>query len=272
MSALCAKLANTARPVIWLDFDAYAERLIGPWPWLDQAAFAAAYGKAHGLLRPDVVALDAGKVLAVVLAARPALKAEMTAKRRAGYPLKVLLADKGVREAVAQLLVPLRASHANAPLMLVLPAPRRWLAEAYAAAHGHALAHEVADDGDNIDGAAVYIADFLRAFANSGIDGVLLHEVDAAGPADAEQLEWWFQPVINVCKHYRWELGLLDAGTARLPFAEGLSFLISGAAGQILGPDFWDRGGAPAGRQLLYGAVPATAEPETVLARLKTLR
>lgn len=272
MPALCEKLANTNKPVVWLDFDAYAEGLLGPWPWLDQAAFAAAYGKAHGLLRPDVVALDAGKVVAAALAVRPALKAEMAGKRRVGYPLKALLADKGVREAVAQLLVPLRAAYAAAPLLLVLPTPRRWLAEAYAAAHGHALADHAANDGDNIDGAAVYIADFLRAFASSGIDGVLLREVDAAGPADAEELKWWFQPVINICKHYRWELGLLDAGNARVPFVEGLGFLVSGARDQILCEAFWSQGRAPGGNQLLYGEVPATAEPETVLARLKTLR
>lgn len=275
-------LAGGAKP-LWLDFYDYAGALFAGGtgiPWFDDAAFAAFHGKAQSLLRSDVVGLPVARLAAALLAARPELAAAMQAKSRPGYPLRRLLEDEALRRAAAALLPPLRAAAADGPLALAIPSPRCWLASAYAAAHGTALAADVAADGDEIDGAAVYVADFLREFSAAGIDVVLLCESASDGPANAEALSW-YEPVFKTARHYRWEIGLLDPA-GRLPAADAgaLDFLIGPASdagtagGTILPAEFWYDGShdaAKAGR-LRFGEVPVGAVPETVLERIASLR
>lgn len=63
MPLISERFGSTQKCALWLDFTDYAERLLGVSPWLEQAAFAAAYGRAQGLLRSDVVALDVPRML-----------------------------------------------------------------------------------------------------------------------------------------------------------------------------------------------------------------
>lgn len=281
MGRLTDMLASGTGPLLWLDFYDYAGPLLaaGVIPWFDDAAFAAFHTKAQSLLRGDVVGLPLGRLAEALLAAQPALAVAMRAKSRPAYPLRRLLEDEALRRAAQALLMPLRAAAAERPLALVLPSPRHWLALAYGLAHGAPLAAEAAADGDEIDGAAVYVADFLRGFADAAVDLVLLCETAADGPADAAALAW-YDPVFKTARHYRWEIGLLDP-VGRLAPADGaaLDFLIApepgaGAAGGCLLPAaFWQAGGpVPAGGRFSYGVVPAGAVPETVLERIASLR
>lgn len=266
-----------ARPALWLDFYDYAATLLenGSVPWLDQARFSAFHGRAQALLKSGVVHLPVEPIADALLAANPALVDAMRAKSRTGYPLRRLLEEPALREAVARLLEPLRAANADRPLALMVPSPRRWLALAYRAARGQALAAEVAGNGDEIGAAAVYVADFLRAFADCGLDAVVLVESPGQAPASAQELSW-YDPVINKAHHYRWEVGLLDASPQEPVSAGGVDFHIAptlpeGMAGGImLGPDFWmgTRPPAPGAGCFHYAVVPAAAVPETVLQRL----
>ena len=280
MDRTLTQLLEGETPPLWLDFYAYAGALFGGGiPWFDDAAFAAFHGKAQSLLRSDVVGLPVARVAAALLDARPELVAAMKAKSRPTYPLRRLLEDESLRQAVTALLAPLRAAAAGRPLALVIPSPRQWLAQAYAAAYGAPLAADTATDGDEIDGAAVYVADFLRSFAEAEIDLVLLCEDDGNGPGNAEALSW-YAPVFKTARHYRWQVGLLDAA-GKLPTADaaGLDFLIcaepgpGSASGSILPAAFWSDGEKPLGYGGFgYGVVPVGAVPEVVLDRIASLR
>ncbi|MDE0854993.1 MAG: hypothetical protein OSA97_11300 [Nevskia sp.] len=275
MPALRDRIAEG--PCLWLDYTAYAGALLanGSVPWLDTDALIGWMRKAQSLLKSDVVALPLDLVSERWLERHAELKAAMGARRRAVYPLKTLLADEALRAYLGGLVGALRASFPRQPLFLLLPSPRLWLAQAAA----QALPGEgIEVDDDAVDSAAAYIADFLRAFADCGIDGLLLRESAASEPASDEQLQL-YQPVFNVAAHYRWELGA-QLPVAAHPPAPGGGFVIapqpiSGRmTGVVVAAGFW--GGEapppcpPGGFR--YAEIPAEAMPEGVLDRLSSLR
>ena len=274
MASFVEQLSSAKGKVLWLDYTDYAGKLLagGAVPWLDVGALVAWQRKAQGLLKSDVVALPLAPLCAAWLKKNPALAAAMAEKKRAPYPLKTLLADAPLRAHIAELLAGLRASFAGVTLALVIPSPRQWVALAYAQAHGGA---EVEAGADETDTAAMYLADFLRAFGESGVDVLLLEESERSEPASSDELEW-YRPVLNVAAHYRWVAGL------RLPLAKhgvgGIDFIIAprklnGAhAGIALAPDFWKGAAAEGGDGFRYAVIPADAKPETVLDRLAVLR
>ncbi len=197
-----ADLLKRPRPVLWLDAHEYSAKLLanGKAPWLDVAAFVAWQRKAHGLLKPDVVVLPLAPVIEAWIGAHADLRATMAAKSRAVYPIKVLLADEPLRAHLVELARGLRVGVAGVsgpPLALVLPSPRAWVAIAYRQAHDEAV--EVGED--EADSASVFIADFLRAFGEAGVDALMLEEVDGLA-ADAATC----QSVLNLAAHYRWDI------------------------------------------------------------------
>jgi len=277
MAALTERLTAGGRG-LWLDYGAYAARLLagGRVPWLDADAAGGWLRKAQSLLKSDVATLPVAAVVESWLSANPGLVAAMGAKQRTVYALKTLLADEPLRAHLAGLARVLRAGLSGTPLVLALPGPRLWVGLAYAQAHSGAAA-EV--DSDAVDSAAAYVADFLRGFAEAGLDGLLLQESAQTEPAGAEDLQL-YQAVLNVAAHYRWDVGLrLPQGQAALA-AQGLAYVLSPVAaagvatGLCLPVEFWSGAAAPAapGGGFRYGEIPETANPESVLERLATLR
>lgn len=263
MAAFMDLLHNKPR-ALWLDDHAYCARLLaaGHAPWLDTGAFVAWQRKAQGLLKADVVSLPITAVIEAWLAAHPALRAQMAAKSRSTYALRTLLADEPQRAHLVELVQGLRAGLAGLPLALVLPAPRAWVLIAYTQAHGQST--EVGED--EADGASVYIADFLRAFGEAGVDALLLQQFeDGAG----------CQSLLNVAAHYRWDVGVQGAATA---VPAGVAFAIAEAAraavptGIALPEAFWEGETKVANGAFSYAHIPVTAQPEAVLERLATLR
>ncbi len=125
----------------------------------------------------------------------------------------------------------------------------------------------------------MYIADFLRIFGTAGVDGLLLDEgpVGAAElvPADA------YRAVLNVAENYGWPTFVCT------PVAEAWpNGAVAGIAGWIgtvphqppsatwgwhAGADFW-AGADPDGEpDLVFAAVPAQADPDSVMARVRML-
>lgn len=280
MATFTDLLAKASRPVLWLEADAYAGRLMagGAVPWLDAVGFIAWQRKAQGLLKSDVVALPLATVCEAWLVANAGLKTAMAEKRRAVYPLKVLLADEALRSHLVELVSGMRAVFSGTPLALIVPSPRVSVAQAYAQAHGADAEVEVGDD--EADSASMYIADFLRSFADVGVDILLLDEQGLAQPLAASTLAC-YQTVSNVAEHYRWDLGLRapDAGVESVEGA-GLSFVIAAApmAGIISGASvqsaFWEGADAPAipVGGFRFATIPEQAQPERVLERLEVLR
>lgn len=259
---------------VWIDYYAYAAKLLagGQVPWLDAAAFMAFHSKAQGLLKSGVVALPVEPVVRAFVAADASITEAMRGKSRTTFPLRKLLEEPALRDALSALLAPLRAANAARPLALLLPSPRAFLALAYELAFG-----EVAEIGeDDVGSAAVYVADLLRDFAGSGIDAVVLVESGAGQDADLAELE----PIANKALDYRWQLGLLDIGRAApLPADSRIDFLISAGLPAAASGGQWLTYGAgaapsvtPLGEgQFRYVVVDPGAQPEALLGWLAAL-
>lgn len=280
MPKILEQLTGAGRVPLWLDDLAYSERLLaqGRTPWHDAAEYVAYRRKAQGLLRSDFVVLPIGAFAEYWVATHADLKAAMASKTRAIVPVRTLLADEGLRAQLVEILRGLRAAISSAPLVLAIPSPRAWVGTAYRQAFGADAEIEVG--GDEADACAVYVAEFLRSFGDSGVDGVLMEELAGAEPANAEELGW-YQPVFNIAAHYRWDIGVrLPTATGFSGDATGLQFVIAPRAipgvahGFALGDAFWSGETAaalPAGG-FRFATVPADAVPEKVLERLATLR
>lgn len=277
MAALIERLANGGRG-LWLDYGAYAARLLagGRVPWTDADAAIGWLRKAQGLLRSDVVSLPVREVVAAWLQVRPELRTAMAAKPRAAHALKTLLADEALRAQLAWLATALRSSFGAQALVLALPSPHHWVTLAHGQAHAGG---RVEVDADAVDDAAVYIADFLRRFADCGLDGVLLEESRESAAAVADFLPL-YQPLLNVAAHYRWDAGLLLPAEVSAAGVEGLDFLVASepVAGCVPGlrvpGGFWQGGLAPPCPQggFRYAEIPGETHPESVLERLASLR
>lgn len=280
MPKLLDRLAAGDKPLLWLDDTVYSDRLLagGRTPWLDAAEYVAFRRKAVGLLRPDFVVVPVGAYARAWVNARPALREAMAARKRAIVPARTLLADEAMRAQLVEILRGLRAAFGGPPLVLALPSPRAWVGAAYRQAYGDDAEVEVG--GDEADACAVYVAEFLRSFGDCGVDGILLEESAGAEPASAAEIGW-YQPVINLAGHYRWDLGLrLISGAGFGGEASGVQFVIAprpvpGAAyGLALADAFWSGAEAPAAPAggFRFAMVPMDAVPENVLERLATLR
>lgn len=259
----------SGQSTLWLDSADYAAQLLagGIAPWNDVAAALAWMRKAQGLLRSDVIGVPIAAVIQAQLAQRADLRAAISAKQKPLAPLRTLLADEQLRAHLAELVSGLRAGFDDLPLVLCAPSPRLWPALAYGQAFDGA-AVEVSDD--DADGAAVYIADFLRRFGETGVDALLLEESAQSAPTSTDDLDL-YQPVFNVARHYRWYSGLLMPLAPAFD-ASSLDYLIApGHEPLLLDEAFWQGGDAPAA-QLRYLRVPPGLQPEAVLDRISSLR
>ncbi len=274
-----AEALQSGRKLLWLDAVDYAGALLagGSVPWLDTAAYLAWSRKTQSLLRPDVLSLQLDRVCMAWLEAQPALREAMAAKSRAVYPLKILLADEALRSQLTDLVKGLRAGSSEQPLALECPSPRLWVSIAYAQAHGADAAVEVGDD--EADSAALLMADFLRVFAEAGVDLLLLRESAQSEPDSAAALEC-YQSVFNVATHYRWTVGLYApagryaGGDSALAFVLAPRAVPGSASGCVIDPTYWTTSatdGLPV-QGLLYASVPNGLQPEQVLERLGALR
>ena len=278
MGRLVDAIASPTTPLVWLDSDAYASRLFATLPpWLDVAGLVGWRRKAQGLLRSDVVTLPIEDVCSVWLEANITLAQEMLMKQRNLYPLKTLLADSALRAHLAGLARAIRQSFSELPLVLVTPSPRAWIGAAHAAVHATGDAIEV--DDDDADSAAVYVADFLRTFADCHIDALLLDETRVTQPASSASLAP-YQAVLNVAAHYRWDVGMKLAMPSSSELASaGVSFVISPEPSDVISGTsvdafFWS-GHAPSPRPskgFRHADIPAALSPEVALERVAVLR
>ncbi len=282
-AALVERIAACAqnKPLLWLDHFAYSGRLLaaGDIPWLDAAAFLAYYRKAQSLLRSGVAMLPLEGFFDAWLTAHPSLATDMAGKRRVGFALKTLLAAEGPRAVLSEIVKAVRDGSASTPVVVAIPSPRRWLAWAQARANDQVDFDQAGVTGDDVESAAVYVADFLRTFAESHVDGLLLDETPSCGVRPAEDRSR-YRPVINVAKHYRWDVAIKSDSGSGAGDGPGIDVWITHdqtperLTGLILGDAFW-AGEAPpplSGAGFYFARVPEDAVPERVLERLATLR
>ncbi|WP_321367534.1 hypothetical protein [uncultured Celeribacter sp.] len=255
---------------VWLESSGYARRLLlgqdGD-PWADGAAkYLSFFTQARGLLRSDVAVVNLGDLFRSWIARHPDLATEMGSKKRATYPLRRMLEETGPR-ALLDEVVEAVAAHLQGqiPLVLAMPAPGAWLAEAQMCA-----GRPVEVDADTTEDAAMYIADFIRCVAQRPVGGLLLEESETPGAVSA------YAPLFNAAKHYRWAV----VGRGVSAGQEGSFDAVIGSGDKVQGCDVSAAlfGGmdlpktAPA--QFLYAQVPVDHPPEAVLdavARLQGL-
>lgn len=266
---------------VWLKSSGYARRLLlgeAGDPWLNAADYLAFFNQSHGLLRPDVAVLDVDDLLSSWVGRHPELVAEMAAKRRATFPLRKLLEAEEPRRLLAEILAAVDGClRGQAPAVLSMPTPRRWLAMANALVGRD----DVPVEGDDIEDGAMYIADFLRSLASAPVGGIVLDDQDAA--ADADDVERC-RPIVNIARHYRWGVVWRTNGDdlTRTTMAQVVDGVISpsfptvadGPAGIDVTAPLWAGDTLPAldtGR-FYFAEIPVGQIPETVLEKLGLLR
>lgn len=277
MNTFTDRLQQGAK-LLWLDYSDYAGRLLssGLIPWLQTDQLVNWQKRSAGLLPTDVISLPVGRVAAQWLETHADLVASMAAKRRSGAALRALLADRALRSHLVDLAKGLRACFPGKMLALVIPAPEMWVQQA----HGQAFNGErIEVDSDLIDSAAMYIADFLREFAEAGIDVILLDDNRAGTEPQVIEAIEMYAPLMNLADHYRWALGVKTAGE---PVKASLSpdfwitpkFTEGECRGLVPGSEFWEGVNDPCvtNARFLYLEIPADANPERVLERLSSVQ
>ena len=265
----------------WFDSLAYCQAKLlsgGSVRWDSPGEVTAFFGRAQGMFRSDALLVDLGDLLAWRVA-DDSLRAARAARSRPGYALRTLLGDERARAVAAEAVTGVAAGAGGTPVVLSVPSPARWLAVAAALA-----GTETMPDPDRAETAAMYTADFLRTFAGRGVDGLLLDE-GAVAAGDLIHPEA-YRPVLNVADHYGWPV-LIRAGSAPAwPFGEvtgiaawlgsapenpGTPGQAAGRWGIVASAGFWDGADPPATAGLVLAAVPADADPDTVMQRVRAL-
>jgi len=290
LASLDAPPSGRIRPV-WFDAAAYGRaRLLGggDLPWRAPAELTSFFGKTQAMFGSDAILADVADVFAQRAAADQGLRTAMAARSRPGYALRTLLGDERARADAAVAVGALAATKGAVPLVLTVPAPGRWLAAAAAAANPGAVPPEAGQ----AETAAMYSADFLRTFGDAGVDGLLLDEgpVPAEGPVPVGQLTdpEAYRPVLNVAEHYGWPVLIRTEAAAAWPHGPvaGVALWIGSSApaaapadaggapgrwGVVAGPDFWADADPPADADLVLAPIPAQADPEAVMKRVRAL-
>lgn len=277
LNAHMQSIATTRTP-LWVDAWAYGQRLLGNGqdaPWLDTSAFVAWHRQLQALVSSDVVLIEAGDFYRCWLQANPNLQAVMAQKRRLGYALRTLLADTSARNQLHEVITALCEGYQDRPVLLALPSPRQWIGWAYCQAR---QLDKIDVSWDDAESASMYVADFLRSFADSALSGLLIRDVAAAGPSCEAEVNRYL-PVINVAGHYQWQLVLYGCSDDYIATPEQkITYCIHrqpGVPGGLhLADDCWhgERLPVPGGQDFWYATVPEDANPEQALETLSTLR
>jgi hypothetical protein len=271
-------LASTTAACLWLDDHSYASQLLAnnAAPVLEVADYVAFRRQAAALLASDVVQFSLTTVCHAWLNEHPDLVATMAAKARAVAPLRAMLSDESLRAHLVATVTALRRAFVTRPLVILLPSPRAWVGITCA----QAGLEEIAVGQAEADKAAVYVAEFLRAFAECELDGILLAEQENDQPATADEVTW-YQPVFNVASHFRWKAGLLLPGEALpIDLPDDVDFVVARSAHGVaqtclIQPaSVWTDESVVASKvgELTYAEIPHDAPPERVLAVIDNLR
>jgi hypothetical protein len=264
-------LEGARERVLWIEYDAYAHRVFAnsASDWLTQATrYANTVVQARKALKTDVLTVDiAAAGLAAVTTGSPVERC------------KAVLADSTARRYISECIdAVLHKLGDDVDLVLRVPAPGDLL---------RACGSEDEPEFDALDDVGTAMVAALRAYSDKAIAGLLLTRA-ATMPLSADEIDA-YGPVLNAAHHYGWVTcmavspALLMANSAKiedvdlvlcadLPVAQ-LPLGGRGVGGG-LGSALWAVTGGmpvpPAGK-VLFGTIPAAANPETVLANCAAL-
>jgi hypothetical protein len=280
VSRLLASLAvapSGRERAIWFDAAAYGQAKLmagAAVPWDSPAELTSFVAKLQGMFRSDAILADVGEVFAQRAAGDAQLRTAMAARARPGYALRTLLADEQARGVAAEGVRALAAT-GGVPLVLAVPAPGRWLGAAAEQAGSDPGPIEVG----RAETAAMYVADMLRTFGSLDVDGLLLDEGSAHGSGLIHPEA--YRSVLNVADHYGWPVLIRADAAAAWPHGSipGVAAWLGSAAadvssgpwGVVAGAGFWDGGDPAPDAGFVLAPVPAQADPEAVMKRVRAL-
>lgn len=271
-------LQNAGGALRWIEPDGYATRAYaggdGNWMVEPQSA-ASTLAQANGALGSQVLSVD---VMPALLggAAPESSDSPVAAAEAALDDAEAAERGRGVARAVEHTL------GGQVDLVLRLPSPHAMLSQF----SGGAAFDPSFDD---LDDAAMLLANVVREFADYGFAGLMLAS-DVGADLAADEFEAT-DSVLGTVRHYRWSTFLrvdnglepaaavdADFDAVLLPHRRPSALADApGADGCRLGgglsAEFWageDFSSAPAGL-LYYGDAPGDVEPEKLLERVRTL-
>lgn len=194
-------ILNIGVSVLHLDWLDYAEQLLGDGhaDWGSAATVAGLIGKAQTLLPSDLVLVPLDRLIAARVTDDPRLRAAVGSKMRGDDIVRIALADMSLRSECVDAVEQSRAQVRNAAVGIILPSPTALVSLVAAAARLHAPPI----DEDTIDDVAVLTADFVRTFATSPVELLVL-----GGPTDTDRD--FLAPVVRSADHYGWSIGTMD--------------------------------------------------------------
>ena len=297
LTALDAPPSGRSRAT-WFDSLAYCRAKLmsyGPVPWDSPGEVAAFFGKAQGMFRSDALLVDLGDLLAWRVGHDGLLRTAMAARSRPGYALRILLGDEQARAVAAEAVTAVAASAGAVPVVLSAPSPARWLAVAAAQAGAwswpwswHRGRHRggAARPGPRRNRRHVHRrlpADLRRPGRRrapprrrAGLrrradpPGGLPPGPQRRGPlrvARADQRRE--RPGVAVRRgHGRRGVARVSPRDPKTPKNPGQA---AGRWGIVASTEFWHGTDPPAAADLVLAAVPADADPDTVMQRVRAL-
>ena len=193
---------NASRIPIWIDSKDYCLHLLNkgePLPWRDSAELVAFLRQQQSLTQSDVIALPVYDFFQYWLRKNPGLQVQMGEKRRLGFALKTLLASPEARQHLYELVCAVTDSFTQTSVVLEIPCFKKWMGEMHCLAKQKESVDVTWDDAES---AAMYVADFLRVFADANVSGFLIAGGGIQEISSIQQSV--LQPCLNVAEHYRW--------------------------------------------------------------------
>lgn len=259
---LAAPPSGRARPLL-VDHSRYGTAVIRqgrPIPWTDLTELAGYIGQLNGLLDPDATWVDIAALYSDHLSGRDDLLAAMGSRTRVGYPMRTLLADEQGIDLVLRTVANLSET-SRRPVVLEVPSPAQWLAQA----HEVAGTRLEAVDEDDADRASMYIAEWLGRLGSLPIALVLLDARTSGGETRVETKEPvdGYSSITNLAGHFGWSVGVRGD--------EGVEVSQGDVRVGVVPESFWLDGADLPDGAVLVASIPATASPERVLDRLASL-
>ncbi len=251
------------RPLL-LDHSAYGTAVLRQGralPWTDLAELTGYFAQLNGLLDPDTTWVDVGALYAAHLAAHEELVAAMGTRSRTGYAMRTLLADDDGVDVVLRTATTLSEA-SRRPLVLAVPSPARWLAQA------HRVAGTPLDavDEDGADKASMYLAEWLGRLGSLPVALLLLDARydDEKTAVSVEEDLAVYSSITNVADHFGWSVALRRD--------EGVATGDHEASVGIVPGSFWLGDEDVPEDSVLVATIPAAASPERVLEQATKLR
>lgn len=242
---------------LMIDAENYAQKVLlqdKAIPWHEATAYANHLGQTIALLKPSVAVVRLDKMIQQELTDNQTLVGAMGAKSRSIFALKTLMGDENFKAAAGTLVTAVTKT-LHLPIAVQLPSSLQMLYLTNRAAQPNSDAEF---DDDQAENAAVYFADWLRAFTDADIAGLIFDERDNTVAEEA------YQPIKNTAEHYRWCLGVRRDNA--------VVFSDPQATIAVLPDDYWTTGKGENINGVVFSEIAKDAVPEKVLEYLDNLR